>query len=71
MFFTFPEDAHWNADRQAVEFGVEIGEYRGGCSDAYFQCGPPPSVASRPTPQMEIAEYWRAAADGGWPVLSF
>ena len=29
-FFTFPEDARWNADRQAVEFGVEIGEYRGG-----------------------------------------
>ena len=29
MFFTFPEDAHWNAARQAVEFGVEIGEYRG------------------------------------------
>jgi hypothetical protein len=29
MFLTFPEDAHWNADRQAVEFGVEIGEYRG------------------------------------------
>jgi len=27
MFFTFPEDARWNADRQAVEFGVEIGEY--------------------------------------------
>ena len=27
MFFTFPEDAHWNAERQAVEFGVEIGEY--------------------------------------------
>jgi hypothetical protein len=25
MFFTFPEDARWNADRQAVEFGVEIG----------------------------------------------
>jgi hypothetical protein len=24
MFFTFPEDAR----RQAVEFGVEIGEYR-------------------------------------------
>ena len=22
MFFTFPEDAHWNAERQAVEFGV-------------------------------------------------
>jgi len=28
MLFTFPEDAHWNAERQAVEFGVEIGEYR-------------------------------------------
>jgi Protein of unknown function (DUF1488) len=29
MFFSFPEDARWNAGRQAVEFGVEIGEYRG------------------------------------------
>jgi hypothetical protein len=29
MFFTFPEDARWNAERQAVEFGVEIREYRG------------------------------------------
>ena len=29
MFFIFPEDAHLNAERQAVEFGVEIGEYRG------------------------------------------
>jgi len=29
MFLTFPEDAHWNAARQAVEFGVETGEYRG------------------------------------------
>ena len=29
MFFTFPEDARWNAERQAVEFGVVIGEYRG------------------------------------------
>ena len=28
MFFTFPENAHWNAERQAVEFGVEIGEHR-------------------------------------------
>ena len=26
---TFPENAHWNADRQAVESGVEIGEYSG------------------------------------------
>ena len=29
LFFTFPEDARWNADQQAVEFGVEIGEYSG------------------------------------------
>jgi hypothetical protein len=29
MFFTFPQDARWNPDRMAVEFGVEIGEYRG------------------------------------------
>ena len=29
MFFSFPEDARWNAERQAVEFGVEIGEYSG------------------------------------------
>jgi hypothetical protein len=29
VFFTFPEDARWNPDRMTVEFGVEIGEYRG------------------------------------------
>jgi hypothetical protein len=29
FFFIFPEDARWNAEWQAVEFGVEIGEYRG------------------------------------------
>ena len=29
MFFRFPEDAHWNADLQAVEFGVGVGEYEG------------------------------------------
>ncbi len=29
MFFTFPEDGRWKPDRMAVEFGVEIGEYRG------------------------------------------
>jgi hypothetical protein len=27
--FSFPEDARWNAAIKAVEFGVEIGEYRG------------------------------------------
>ena len=29
MFFTFPENARWDPERQAVEFGVEIGEYPG------------------------------------------
>ena len=29
MFFTFPKDARRNPDPQAVEFGVEIGEYTG------------------------------------------
>jgi hypothetical protein len=29
MFFRFPEDARWNANMQAVEFGVGIGEYDG------------------------------------------
>ncbi len=27
--FSFPDDAAWNEDRRAVEFGVEVGEYRG------------------------------------------
>jgi hypothetical protein len=29
MFFSFPEDARWNEDHQAVEFGIGIGEYEG------------------------------------------
>lgn len=29
MFFSFSEDARWNADRQIVEFGVGVGEYEG------------------------------------------
>jgi hypothetical protein len=29
MFFTFPEDARWNPDRSAVEFGIGVGEYEG------------------------------------------
>jgi hypothetical protein len=28
VFCAFSEDARWNAERQAVEFGVEIGKYR-------------------------------------------
>jgi hypothetical protein len=29
IFFTFPEDARWNPDREAVEFSVILGEYEG------------------------------------------
>src|SRR3954452_5462715 len=29
MFFRFPEDARWDAERDSVEFGVGIGEYEG------------------------------------------
>ena len=53
MFFTFPEDARWNAERQAAEFGVEVGEYRGvvRVPRRVFQrllpSGPLPSGASR------------------------
>jgi hypothetical protein len=37
----FSEDARWNAERQAVEFGVEIGEHSGvvrvpRCVEAYY-----------------------------------
>jgi len=27
--FAFPDDASWNEAEQSVEFGVELGEYRG------------------------------------------
>ena len=29
LFFSFPEDARWNSDKQAVEFSVGVGEYEG------------------------------------------
>ena len=29
IFFTFPENARWNPERSAVEFGVSVGEYEG------------------------------------------
>jgi hypothetical protein len=37
MFLTIPEDARWNAERQAVEFGVEIGD-RDLCEDIGSGC---------------------------------
>jgi hypothetical protein len=56
MFFTFPEDAHWNADRQAVEFGVEIGEYRGvvRVPRRVFQR----LLPERPTPERCVEAYY-------------
>ena len=56
MLFTFPEDAHWNADRQAVEFGVEIGEYRGvvRVPRRVFQR----LLPERPTPERCVETYY-------------
>jgi hypothetical protein len=77
MFFTFPEDARWNADRQAVEFGVEIGEYRawsgsrGACSSAYYPSGQPRNGASKPITYNERGSSGSPSASyvaGGWPT---
>jgi hypothetical protein len=56
MFFTFPGDARWNADRQAVEFGVEIGEYSGvvRVPRRVFQR----LLPERPTPERCIESYY-------------
>ena len=56
MFFTFPEDARWNAERQTVEFGVEIGEYRGviRVPRRVFQR----LLPERPTPERCVEAYY-------------
>ena len=56
MFFIFPEDAHWNAERQAVEFGVEIGEYHGvvRVPRRVFQR----LLPERPTPERCVEAYY-------------
>ena len=56
MFFSFPEDARWNSDRQAVEFGVEIGEYRGvvRVPRRVFQR----LLPERPTPERCVEAYY-------------
>ena len=55
LFFTFPEDARWNPDRIAIEFGVEIGEYRGvvRVPRRVFQY----LLAGTPTPQRCLEAY--------------
>ena len=56
MFFTFPEDARWNAESQAVEFGVEIGEYHGvvRVPRRVFQR----LLPERPTPERCVEAYY-------------
>jgi Protein of unknown function (DUF1488) len=56
MFFTFPENARWNAERQAVEFGVEIGEYSGvvRVPRPVFQR----LLPERPTPERCLEAYY-------------
>jgi hypothetical protein len=56
MFFTFPEDARWNAERQAVEFGVEIGEYHGGFG--FRGACLKRLLPERPTPERCLAAYY-------------
>jgi hypothetical protein len=55
MFFSFPEDPRWKADRQAVEFGVEIGEYHGvvRVPRRVFQR----LLPERPTPERCVEAY--------------
>ena len=56
MFFTFPEDARWNPERQAVEFGVEISEYHGvvRVPRRVFQR----LLLERPTPERCVEAYY-------------
>ena len=53
MFFTFREDAHWNDVRHAVNFGVEIGEYREAVRvpQRVFQCPLPVAYPQSGTPK--------------------
>src|SRR6516164_963029 len=63
MFFTFPDDARWDTDRQAVEFSVEIGEYSGvvRVPRRVFQR----LLRERPTPERCVEAYYlqRTPAD--------
>jgi hypothetical protein len=50
-----PKDARWNAEQEAVEFGVEIGEYRGvvRVPRRVFQR----LLPERPTPERCVEAY--------------
>ena len=79
MFFTFPEDARWNADRQAVEFGVDIGEYRGVVRvprrvfQRLLRTGQPRSGASKPITYNEHGSSGSPSASyvaASWPKMA-
>jgi hypothetical protein len=56
VFFTFPDDVRWNAEREAVEFGVGVGEYQGvvRVSRRAFQR----LLPDRPTPERCVEAYY-------------
>src|SRR6202008_2789313 len=56
MFVPFPDDGRWNAERQAVEFGVEVGEYSGvvRVPRRVFQR----LLRERPTPEKCVEAYY-------------
>ena len=55
MFFRFSLDAHWNAERNAVEFGIGVGEYEGvvRVSRRVFQI----LLPQAPTPERCLEAY--------------
>jgi hypothetical protein len=56
-----PEDAHWNAERQAVELEVEIGEYHGVVQvQAYFSAY---HQAAAPSPPVDEERELRDPSD--------
>ena len=56
VFFAFPDNVRWNAEQEAVEFGVEVGEYRGvvRISRRALQR----LLPNRPTPERCIEAYY-------------
>jgi Protein of unknown function (DUF1488) len=53
--FSFPDDARWNEGADAVEFGIEIGEYRGvvRVRRSVFRS----LLEQRPTPERCVEAY--------------
>src|ERR1700724_2898515 len=56
MFFRFPPDARWDAQRAAVEFGIGVGEYEGvvRVSRRFFQS----LLNETPSPQRCLEAYY-------------